>query len=252
MTETPPPAASTRYIRQTALPELGADGQARLAQSRVLVVGAGGLGSPALYYLAAAGVGRIGIAEFDVVAESNLQRQILYTAPDVGAAKLEVARARLAALNPEVQISAHPQGISTGNAIALASGYDVVLECTDSFASKDAVCYGATRARVPVVHAAIDGFLAQVAVFDPAGVGSACYRCLHPVAPRSVRGGGVIGPVAGIAGVVQAMQAIMLLSPNPAFRPLMGRLWEIDLRTMAAPRILDIPRDPRCPVCSGI
>lgn len=251
MTDAPPPAVSTRYIRQTALPELGSEGQARLARSSVLVVGAGGLGSAALTYLVAAGVGRIGIAEFDVVAESNLQRQTLYATTDIGQPKIKAAVARLSGLNPGCAFTEYPDGLSTANAVGLCAGYDVVLECADSFASKDVVCSSAARARVPVVHAAIDGFRAQVAVFDPAGAGSACYRCLHPVAPRSVRGGGVIGPVAGIGGVMQAMQAIMLLAPNPAFRPLVGQVWEIDSRTMAT-RLLTVPRDRDCPVCAKL
>jgi molybdopterin/thiamine biosynthesis adenylyltransferase len=236
---------SARYMRQTALPELGVEGQARLAAGRVLVVGAGGLGSPALLYLAATGVGHIGIAEFDTVSESNLQRQVLYETADIGQPKVARAAARLMALNPHIAVAQHAQGVTQANVAILAAGHDVVVECTDSAAAKAAVCEGARRAGRPVVHAAIDGFRAQVAVFAPGG---ACYRCLYPVAPSPARSGAVLGPAAGLAGTVQAAQAIALLAPHPGLEPLIGRLWEVDMRTMAT-RVLGIPRDVACPAC---
>lgn len=237
----------SRYARQTSLPEIGPRGQARLAAARILCVGAGGLGSAALLYIAAAGIGRIGIAEFDAVSLSNLQRQVLYDTGCVGESKAFAAKRRLLALNPEIEISVHEARCAGPEADALmVRGWDMVVECTDSFEAKAQVCAAARRAGLPVVHAGIEGFVAQVTVFVPGGP---CYRCLYPCAPPPRAQDGVMGAAAGIGGVVQASQAVLLAAgPHPGLRPLIGRLWQADMRTMAT-RVIGIPRDPGCAAC---
>lgn len=238
---------SPRYMRQTALPEIGQQGQERLAKARILVIGTGGLGSSVLYHLAAAGVGHIGIAEFDTVSESNLNRQILYTTEDIGQLKIEIAAKRLHALNPHIKIAQHTLGITYVNAQAIFMTYDVIVECTDSFNSKEMICHAALRSDLPLVHAAIRGFSGQVIVFD-SSCESGCYRCLYPIMPHSEQVHGVLGATAGLIGTVQAAQALMLAAPHPSFAPLVGKLWEIDIRTMHT-RTLIVPKDPDCPVC---
>ena len=234
-----------RYIRQTALPEIGLAGQDRLSKAKVLCVGSGGLGSPALLYLAAAGVGTIGIAEFDTVNESNLHRQVLYDMGDIDMPKLDAAAARICAINPDVSVIKHPIDLCKNKADDVIPKYDIVIECTDSFKSKSTICQSASKHKIPVVHGAVCGFKAQVSVFMP---GAACYRCLYPVAPKCRQSNAIIGTVAGITGITQAMQVIMLITPHDDFAPLVGKLWEIDSRTMQT-RIFDIPKDAKCDAC---
>lgn len=236
-----------RYIRQTALPEIGIDGQRRLSNARVLCVGAGGLGSPALLYLAAAGIGHIGIAEFDTVNESNLHRQVLYSMNDIDEPKIDAAALRINEINPNVVVEKIKNGIKEETAGEVISNYDVALECTDSFRSKNMVCLSARDCKIPVVHAAVCGFKAQVSVFSP-DLSAPCYRCLYRHSPEFRQNNAIIGPVAGLAGIVQAMQVIMLLTPHDDFEPLIGKLWEIDARTMKT-RILNISKDKDCDVC---
>lgn len=240
-----------RYSRQTILAEIGQAGQEKLRRASVLCIGAGGLGAPALLYLAAAGIGRIGIADFDDIAESNLQRQILYKTSETGQAKAERAREHLLALNPNIEIEIFPEGLHAQNAQRLFSAYDIILDGTDNFAAKFLISDAGVKFGKPVIYGAINRFEGQVAVFDSAH--GPCYRCLYPQEPRekilNCTEAGIIGAVAGMTGITQAMQAIMLACPHESFKPLKGKLWIIDAKTMQS-RILDIPKDPACPLCS--
>lgn len=241
----------SRYSRQTILPEIGLRGQERLSAARVLVVGAGGLGCPALQYLAAAGIGTIGIIDHDTVDISNLQRQALYTTSDQGKAKVAIAKERLSRLNPDITILTYEEALTDKNVLGLFSGYDFILDGTDNFAAKFLINDAAVKAGKPVVYGAIQGFDGQVSVFDASE--GPCYRCLHPQPPKSgimnCAEAGVIGAIAGIVGTVQAMEVIKLVTADPSFSPLIGRLWMIDSRTMDV-RTLKIPKNSECPACS--
>jgi adenylyltransferase/sulfurtransferase len=238
-----------RYSRHLLIPEVGLRGQERLASSRALVIGAGGLGSPALQYLAAAGVGRIGIVDDDAVDLTNLQRQTIFATADIGRKKAEAAAERLRALNPSVAVDAIPLRFDGGNARELAGLYDVVLDCTDQFSTRYLINDACVLERVPDVFASIYRFDGQVSVFGPAP--APCYRCLYPVAPpaRSVptcAEGGVLGVLAGIVGALQAGEALKLLLGIG--EPLAGRLLLVDAlggRT----REVRFERDPHCAVC---
>ena len=186
-----------RYSRHLALPEVGLDGQARLKGASVLIVGAGGLGSPAALYLAAAGIGRLGLVDFDRVDASNLQRQVLYGSASVGRPKLEAARERLADLNPGVRIETHDQRLTSANAMEILAGYDVVLDGADNFATRYLVNDACALLGKPNVHGSIFRFDGQVSVFDAAR--GPCYRCLYPdppppgLVPSCAEGGGGSG-----------------------------------------------------------
>ena len=171
----------SRYDRQIALPELGEAGQARLAAARVLIVGAGGLGSPVALYLAAAGIGRLGLVDFDVVDETNLQRQVIYGTPDVGQPKLAAAAVRLRALNPHVALDLHDEPFGVANARALVTSYDVVVDGTDNFPTRYLVNDACVMAGTPNVYGSVFRFEGQASVF--AMPGGPCYRCLHPEPP---------------------------------------------------------------------
>jgi adenylyltransferase/sulfurtransferase len=239
-----------RYARHIALPEVGIEGQRRLAGSSVLLVGAGGLGSPAALYLAAAGVGRIGIVDFDVVDESNLQRQILHDTSWVGRPKLESAVARLAALNPHVRVEPHATALTRDNALALLAGYDVVLDGTDNFETRyltNDACY---LLKKPNVYGSIFRFEGQVSVFW-AGRGP-CYRCLFPQPPPpglvpSCAEGGVLGVLPGVIGGLQATEALKILLGIG--EPLVGRLLLYDALALRFDEV-QLPCDPECPLCS--
>ncbi len=220
---------TARYQRQITLPDFGEEGQRRLAQASVVIIGAGGLGSPAAIYLAAAGVGRIGLVDFDSVDETNLHRQILYTTNDVGVAKLVAARARLAAMNPEVVIETHAAALTSENALEILRDYDVVLDGTDNFATRYLVDDACTLLGKPNVYGSVFRFEGQVSVFD-ARVGP-CYRCLYPDPPPpplvpNCAEGGVLGILPGIIGTMQANEAIKLLAGIG--EPLIGRLLLFD------------------------
>lgn len=242
---------SGRYARQTVLSEIGIRGQEKLAAGRVLCIGAGGLGCPALLYLAGAGAGTIGIVDFDKVDISNLQRQVLFTAEDAGKPKAAAAKARLEALNPDIEIRAYEEELTADNVLSLFSGYDVIIDGTDNFAAKFLINDAAIKLGKPVVYAAIQGFDGQVSVFGLKG--GPCYRCLHPQEPESVimncAEAGVIGAVAGITGTAQALEAIKLIVGHDDLKPLSGKLWLCDTRTMES-RIVSVPKNPDCPVCS--
>lgn len=240
-----------RYSRQTNLPEIGLKGQKALAKASVLCVGAGGLGSPALLYLAAAGVGHIGIAEFDSVDETNLQRQILFNMDQIGQPKAWAAKSVLNRLNADISIKVHEQGLNAENAEEICSAYDVIIDGSDNFSTKYLINDVTVKLKKPFIYGAIQRFDGQASVFD--STRGPCYRCLHPDSPQAkiqnCAESGVIGTVAGLVGTTQAMQAIQIIVNDPSFEPLIGRLWMIDTKTMES-RILKIPKNPDCTVCS--
>ncbi|HEY5553058.1 MAG TPA: molybdopterin-synthase adenylyltransferase MoeB [Opitutaceae bacterium] len=246
------PAELARYSRHILLPEVGVDGQARLAGSSALVIGAGGLGSPIALYLAAAGVGTIGIAEFDRVEEHNLQRQILHDTPSVGTPKAHSARDRIAALNPHVRVVLHESGVDPANAEAMFRGYDVIVDGTDNFPTRYLNNDAAFFTGKPLVYGSIFQFEGQVSVFDPAG-GAPCYRCLfpEPPPPGSVPNcgeAGVLGALCGVIGSLQAMEAIKVLVGTG--EPLRGRLLVFDALATEF-RTLKLRKDPECPLCGS-
>ena len=238
-----------RYSRHLILPEVGPDGQRRLKAGRVLCIGAGGLGSPAALYLAAAGVGTIGIVDFDAVDASNLQRQILHSTPDVGRSKLQSAREKLSALNPEVRIETHETALTSANALTLFRDYDVILDGTDNFATRYLVNDACVLLGKPNAYGSIFRFEGQASVF--AIKGGPCYRCLYPEPPPpglvpSCAEGGVLGVLPGVIGTIQATETIKLLLGTGT--TLAGRLLLYDAWTMRF-RELKLRRDPECPVC---
>lgn len=240
-----------RYARQTILPEIGEDGQKKLSDASVLCVGAGGLGSPALLYLAAAGVGRIGIIDFDRIDITNLQRQVLYSQETVGLGKAREAAKRIKSLNPDITVEIYEGELNADSADFLFSSYDIILDGTDNFQAKYLINDAAVKYGKPWIYGAIQGFDGQAAVFNAGG--SSCYRCLYPAPPEgfipNCAQAGVIGAVAGVIGVTQSLQAIQLITGHKNFDPLIGKLWLIDTKTMRT-KILGIPKDPHCPTCS--
>ena len=239
-----------RYSRHTLLPEVGEEGQVRLLESKVLLVGAGGLGSPAALYLAAAGVGTLGIVDFDVVDESNLQRQILHDTHRVGMPKVESARQTLTDLNPDVNVVTHEVRLGADNVLDVLSGYDLVVDGGDNFPTRYLVNDASLHLRLPVVHGAIFRFEGQASVFEPY-VGP-CYRCLFPQPPPpelapSCAEAGVLGVLPGIIGSIEAMEAIKILLGIG--EPLVGKLLTYDALTEEF-RTLKVRRNPNCPACA--
>lgn len=240
-----------RYARHLSLPEVGLEGQKRLKASRVLCIGAGGLGSPAALYLAAAGVGTLGIVDFDVVDESNLQRQILHGTSQVGQKKLQSALERIRETNPHVRVKLHDVRFEASNAMSILEPYDLVIDGTDNFPTRylsNDVCVFQSK---PLVYGAISRFEGQCTVFAP-HLGGPCYRCLYPEPPPpgKVPGcseAGVLGVLPGIIGVLQAIEAIKLLMGIG--EPLLGRLIHFEA-LKAKFREFHLQRDPDCPVCS--
>ncbi len=240
-----------RYNRQTILPEIGEEGQEKLQNASILCVGAGGLGCPALLYLTAAGIGHIGIIDFDVVDESNLQRQVLFSVEQVGRNKATAAKQRLKALNPAIKITAYEEELSDKNAEKLFNKYNIIIDGTDNFSSKFLINDAAVKYNKPFIYASILGFDGQVSTFNVNN--SSCYRCLFPAPPTShipnCAEAGIIGAVAGIIGTTQAMEAIKLIVNHESFKPLIGKLWTLDLHSMEN-KVLSLPKDSSCPVCS--
>lgn len=237
-----------RYSRQILLEGVGLDGQAKLLQSRVLVVGAGGLGSPAALYLAAAGVGAIGLVDGDVVDRSNLQRQVLHGWADVGRPKTRSAAETLRALNPDVRVIEHPEVLTSENAMDVLRGYDLVVNGSDNFPTRYLVNDACVFLGKPLVDASILKWEGQLTVFLP---GRGCYRCLYPSPPPpgsvpSCAEGGILGAVAGIMGTLQAAEAIKVLLG--AGEPMANRVLLFDAFSGRF-RTLKWRRDPRCPVC---
>jgi len=238
-----------RYSRHLLLPPVGPEGQRKLKAARVLLVGGGGLGSPAALYLAAAGIGTIGLVEFDAVSESNLQRQVLYGTADVGRPKLDAARERIADLNPLVQLEAHAARLSAQNALDIVRAYDVVLDGTDNFPTRYLVNDACVLTRRPYVYGSVFRFEGQASVFGaPDGP---CYRCLFPEPPPpgavpDCEEGGVLGVLPGLIGVIQATEVLKLVLG--AGEALIGRLLLVDALRMQF-RTLRLERDPECPAC---
>ncbi len=238
-----------RYSRHFILPEFGARSQKKLKAARVLCIGAGGLGSPSAMYLAAAGIGTLGIVDFDQVDLSNLQRQILHGTSDVGLSKVESARNKVHALNPHVVVETHEFAIDPSNAIDLFSRYDVILDGTDNFATRYLINDACVLTRKPLVSASVFRFEGQISVFGaPTGP---CYRCLYPEPPApgmvpACGEGGVLGVVPGIVGMLQANEAMKLIAEIGS--PLIGRLLLFDALEMQF-RELKIRRNVTCPMC---
>ena len=238
-----------RYSRHTMLPEIGEAGQIKLLESKVLCLGAGGLGSPSALYMAAAGIGTIGMVDDDVVDSSNLQRQILHSTERVGMAKVDSAEKTLRGLNPDVTVNKHPVRMTSENVFEVLAGYDVVVDGADNFPSRYLLNDACLKMGIPVVHSSIFRFEGQITVFPAQG--QPCYRCLYPEPPPpdeapSCQEAGVLGVLPGIMGVLQATEAIKLLVGIG--EPLSGRLLIYDaLRTKF--RELKLRRDPKCPTC---
>jgi thiazole biosynthesis adenylyltransferase ThiF len=241
-----------RYARHIILPEVGGKGQEKLLNSKVLVIGAGGLGSPAILYLAAAGVGTIGIVDFDVVDFSNLQRQVIHNTERVGTPKVESAKKTVEMLNPDVKVITYNTRISKENIIDIIKDYDVVLDGTDNFPTRFLIndaCYFAGK---PLVSAAMLRFEGQVSVFDYRNKeNSPCYRCLFPEPPPpglvpSCQEAGILGSIGGIMGCIQATEAIKLILGIG--EPLVGKLLIMDALSMDF-RKVKLRKDPNCPLC---
>lgn len=241
-----------RYARHIILKEVGGAGQARLLASKVLVIGAGGLGAPVALYLAAAGVGTIGLIDDDEVALSNLQRQIIYTTGDVGRPKVERAKAHLNALNPDVTVNIHRMRITPETADGIISGYDIVADGCDNFATRFAVNDACYRQGRTLVSAAVGQFDGQLATFKPhAGAGLPCYRCFVPAPPPdgavpNCAEGGIIGALTGVVGSLQAMEVIKEITG--VGRSLAGRLMLYDALD-ARFRTVTLAADPHCRLC---
>ncbi|HET8986144.1 MAG TPA: molybdopterin-synthase adenylyltransferase MoeB [Trueperaceae bacterium] len=244
-----------RYSRQIVMSEVGADGQRRLSDASVLVVGAGGLGSPALLYLAGAGIGRLGVIDSDAVDLSNLHRQILHTTADVGRQKVASARERLAALNPDVVVEEHGLRLDSHNALELIGRFDMVLDGSDNFPTRYLVNDACVIAGKPLVYGALSRFEGQVGVL---ATGSApCYRCLFPTPPPpgtvpSCAEAGVLGVLTGVVGSLMATEALRLalggFGVDGSSTGLADSLMLVDLLTPSFTAI-DVSRDPDCPVC---
>ena len=238
-----------RYARQLVLPEVDLEGQERLKAARVLCVGAGGLGSPLALYLAAAGIGTLGLADFDLVDETNLHRQILYGTPDVGRPKLEVAAERLRGLNPGVNVVSHDGRLRAANALEVLSGYDVVADGTDNFAARYLVNDACVLLGKPNVWAAVFRFEGQASVFDAAK--GPCYRCVFPEPPPagavpSCAEGGVLGVLPGLLGTIQATEVVKTILGRGT--TLAGRLLLVDALAMRFTEVA-LRKDPSCAIC---
>jgi len=238
-----------RYARHVVLPHVGVEGQERLKASSVLIVGLGGLGSPVALYLAAAGIGRLGIIDDDRVAEHNLQRQVLYGTSSIGQAKAAAAHQRIRDLNPHVNVEPYEERLTTQNALALVRGYDVVVDGTDQFATRYLVNDACVIVGRPCVHGSVHRFEGQVSVF--AAPNGPCYRCLFPSPPApgtvpNCAEGGVLGVLPGIVGGLQAAEVIKLVVGTGT--PLIGRLLHFDALSMRIHE-MSFERNPACPSC---
>ncbi|HEX6596294.1 MAG TPA: molybdopterin-synthase adenylyltransferase MoeB, partial [Acidimicrobiales bacterium] len=240
-----------RYHRHLLLPEVGEAGQQKLLESKVLLLGAGGLGSPAALYLAAAGVGTLGIVDMDVVDESNLQRQILHNMDRLGDRKVDSAKKTLTAMNPDVNVVTYDVRLGADNVLDIIDGYDVVLDGGDNFPTRYLINDASLVKRIPVVHGSIFRFEGQATVFAP--YDGPCYRCLFPEPPPpemapSCSEAGVLGVLPGIIGSIQAMETLKLLLGLG--EPLVGRLLAYDAMEESF-RSFRVPRDPSCPACGA-
>jgi molybdopterin/thiamine biosynthesis adenylyltransferase/rhodanese-related sulfurtransferase len=244
------PQQRDRYGRHLLLPEIGAEGQAKLLDAKVLLLGAGGLGSPTALYLAAAGVGTLGIVDDDDVDLSNLQRQIIHTTDRIGTAKVDSAEASIAALNPDVTVVKYPVRLDASNIMEIIEGYDVIVDGVDNFPTRYLLNDATVRLGIPVVSASILGFDGQLSVFKPHD--GPCYRCLYPVPPPaelapSCGANGVLGVLPGTMGLLQATEVVKLVTG--AGEPLVGRLLLYEALGATFTE-LKVRRDPECPICS--
>ena len=240
---------STRYSRHFMLPEVGENGQAKLLDAKVLMVGAGGLGSPSAYYLAAAGVGTMGIIDNDVVDLSNLQRQILHTQDRIGQPKTESAKQTIQALNPDVRVITYQEKLTSKNIMGIIKDYDIVVDGCDNFPTRYLINDACVMAKKPNVHGSIFQFEGQASVFDPGN--GPCYRCLYPQPPPAemapnCQEAGVLGVLPGLIGVIQAIETIKIILGKGD--TLAGRLLCFNTLTMEI-TTLNLKADPSCPVC---
>src|SRR5216110_3224324 len=242
-------AELVRYSRHLILPDVGVPGQEKLKAARVLLIGAGGLGSPAALYLAAAGVGTLGLVDFDNVDVTNLQRQILHGTKDVGRPKLVSARERIADVNPHVRLETYETALTSKNALDILSGYDIVVDGTDNFATRYLVNDACVLLARPNVYGSILRFEGQASVFD--ATRGPCYRCLYPEPPPpglvpSCAEGGVLGVLPGVIGLIQGVETLKLILGIG--ESLIGRLVLFDALAMSF-RTVNIRKDPTCPAC---
>ncbi|APG05737.1 molybdopterin biosynthesis protein MoeB [Luteibacter rhizovicinus DSM 16549] len=245
--------AAERYARQVLLPQVGEAGQGKLTQARVVVIGAGGLGAPALLYLAAAGVGQLTVIDDDRVERSNLHRQVVHADARVGMSKAESARMTLSALNPRIRVHTVVDRLRADNVEALIRDHDVVIDGADNFATRYLLAAATRQLGIPMVYAAIERFTGQASVFDPRREDSPCYRCLFPEPPAAADApncseAGVLGVLPGLVGLVQATEAMKLILGIG--HPLVGRLLTYDALGMRF-RELTLKRDPACPGCGS-
>jgi len=239
-----------RYSRHLLLPEVGMDGQQKLLDAKVLLLGAGGLGSPAALYLAAAGVGTLGIVDNDEVDLSNLQRQVIHSSERIGVHKVDSAEQTINALNPDVKVEKYPVRLGADNIVEIISGYDIVVDGLDNFPTRYLLNDASVRLGIPVVSAAILGFEGQLSVFKPHD--GPCYRCLFPVPPPaelapSCGANGVLGVLPGTMGLLQATEVVKLILGEG--EPLIGRLLMYDALAARTTEV-KVRRDPDCPICS--
>src|SRR5256885_1557232 len=239
-----------RYSRHLLIPEVGVEGQQKLLESKVLLLGAGGLGSPAALYLAAAGVGTLGIVDDDEVDLSNLQRQVIHSSDRIGVPKVDSAEQTINSLNPDVNVQKHAVRLDAGNIMEILAGYDIVVDGLDNFPTRYLLNDASVRLQIPVVSAAILGFEGQLSVFKP--YDGPCYRCLFPVPPPaelapSCGANGVLGVLPGTMGLLQATEVIKLILGEGD--PLVGRLLMYDALAATVSEV-KVRRDPDCPICS--
>ena len=239
----------TRYSRHILLPEVGGKGQQKIGQAKVLIVGAGGLGSPAAFYLAAAGVGTIGLIDGDAVDLSNLQRQVIHQTPDIGKPKVDSAKAKILDLNPNVTVETDYTRLTAENALAIIGRYDIVVDGVDNFPAKFLINDACFFARKPLVHGGILRFDGRVFTILPGK--SACYRCVFKQPPppgtvASCQEAGVIGALAGVIGTIQATEVLKLILGKG--RPLANRLLDYDAR-LTRFREIKVTKNPKCPLC---
>ncbi len=245
--------AMERYARQLRLPQVGAAGQAALAAAKVVLLGAGGLGSPAALYLAAAGVGQLTLIDDDVVERSNLHRQIIHADARVGMAKTESARIALLALNPRIRIETRRERLQADNVERLLAGHDLLIDGADNFSARYLLAAATLRLKLPMVYGAVERFSGQLSVFDPRRSDSPCYRCLFPEPPGATAApncseAGVLGVLPGLVGLLQATEALKLILGLG--ESMVGRLLQVDALDLRFSEIR-LPRDPNCPGCGA-
>lgn len=250
MNHNPDAAWQQRYSRQIKLPQVGLAGQQKLTAASVLIVGMGGLGSPVAMYLAAAGVGHIGIADFDVVDESNLQRQIIHRHADIGSLKTESAAKTLQAINPSISISRYDFTLESEEFSELVGEYTLIVDCTDNFATRFELNIASLKSLTPLVSGAAIRWQGQVTAFDPGKPDSPCYQCLYPnqdVEAASCAAEGVISPLVGVIGAMQALEAVNILIGHGKLH---GVVWLFDGEFMEWQKMV-LPKNPHCPACGS-